>query len=97
MSMTKKNDQTSYELVFITLEEKEDILKTISKLAEDAGGSITERQVWGKKTFTYPVKKKSSGYYFLWSLNFPKKSLKNFEKNLRFNEDILRYLLLSTE
>ena len=92
--MVKSNNR-SYELIFITKEDKEDIFKTIDRLVSLSGGEVANKEGWGKKSFAYPIKKLSGGYYFAWGLALPQNNLKTFEKSLRFDEDILRYLLLT--
>lgn len=87
----------SYELVFIVKDEKEETLKKIQQLIEDAKGKIASQEKWGKKTLAYPIKKLHAGYYFVWKLAMEQGKVQEFKKKLEFDENILRYLLLKIE
>lgn len=84
----------SYELVFILKEDKEETTNKIKKYIEDLTGKIQSSEKWGKKDFTYPIKKLKAGYYFLWKINFSQDKIQEFKKKLDFDEEIVRYLLL---
>ncbi len=72
--------------------ESEKIEKEITEL----GGAVSFNDFWGKKRLAYPVRKFTEGYYQVFLFTFPSENLKGFEKNLKLNKGVLRYLLTVT-
>jgi len=95
--MSKRKIASSYSLVFITAEEKKEVLANLSTLIEDQKGAIAKKDEWGKKTFSYPIKKNSHGYYYDWTISLPKENIMELKRKLDFEPTILRYLVLTQE
>ena len=91
-----------YELVFI-LDPKLDAQAQkketgeIEKLITSFKGKIEKKEVWGKKTLAYPIKKLTEGIYVKFDLNFPPENIKEWEKKIKLEEKIIRYLLIKVE
>ncbi|MGL4854162.1 MAG: 30S ribosomal protein S6 [Lentisphaeria bacterium] len=84
-----------YESVFIFDESKlestsEAIVAGICDFIVSNGGKVVESEDMGRKTFTYPIKKKNSGLY--WNLVFELDPAKVVElkNNYRLVEAVLR-------
>lgn len=86
----------AYELVFIG-KEKTKSPDQMKKLIKSLAGKITSQESWGKKDFAYPIKRKVSGYYFLWQLEIEKAKIPQLKKQLEWDENILRFLILKDE
>ncbi|MFD2533191.1 30S ribosomal protein S6 [Gracilimonas halophila] len=88
-----------YEFTYIinpVLEEdkfKETVDK-VTKLVEDNGGEIDEVDEWGLRQFAYNIDKKGSGYYVNMYFTAPAEAIASVERQLRIDDDILRYLTL---
>lgn len=82
-----------YELT-VLLPAKEE-LSTVKKIIADNGGIIKEEKSWGERKLAYKIKKFITAYYYLleFTLN-DKKKLSSIKKQMNFNENIIRYLLL---
>lgn len=61
------------------------------------GGEITALEHWGRKQMTYAIKKKNNGYYVVAQLNSGIEALPEFERLLKLDEELLRYLVVSHE
>ena len=90
---------TSYELVFIVSPEVADdgITNRVNKVSEligRLGGSVTEVSQWGKKKFTYPIKRFTEGNYVLAKVELKPASIKELDSSLRMSGDVLRHLLV---
>jgi len=70
-----------------------DVLKRISTWVSDGGGSVDKTDVWGKRQLAYPIRKLNQGQYVLMHLNMDPKFGVTLERNLRFQEPVLRFLL----
>lgn len=88
----------NYELVVIfdpslSQEQQKSQLKKIEDLLGKKG-KVKETDTWGKKTFAYPIEKQKEGIYVLLKVGLDEKSIPDFEKKLKLEEKILRYLLI---
>src|SRR3954468_16479650 len=64
-------------------------LKTI---VEGEGGKIEKQEYWGLRGLAYRIKKNRKGHYVLLNINAPAKAVIELERQLKINEDVLRYL-----
>lgn len=58
------------------------------------GGSDIATEMWGKRTLAYPINRKYEGYYILHRFQMPGAGAEEIDRLLRFNEDVVRYLLM---
>ncbi len=64
------------------------------KIAADMGAKLIKKEDWGLRTLAYPVKKAKKAYYVLFEYEAPADAMIEMERNMRFNEEILRYLTI---
>ena len=82
-----------YELT-VLLPTKEE-LSAVKKIIADNEGIIKEEKSWGERKLAYKIKKFTTAYYYLLQFTLrEKKTLSKLKKQLNFNENIIRYLLL---
>jgi small subunit ribosomal protein S6 len=89
----------NYELILVVspelpAEEQKEKLEKIKKIITSLKGEIKKTEEWGKKQLAYPIKKSEMGYYFLWEIQLPEKSLGELNQKLRIEESLLRYLIV---
>ena len=92
----------SYEGMFIivpTLNEEavEKALKGIEEVIKKHGGEIKEAQKWGKRRFTYRIKKHDEGVYYLIKFKCLPSAISELRAVYKLDEDILRVLIISVE
>ena len=56
------------------------------------GGKVTKKENWGLRALAYKKKKNRKGYYVLFNIDAPAKALIELERQMRFDEDVIRYL-----
>ncbi len=56
-------------------------------------GEVVEKDAWGKRELAYEIKGFNKGYYFVWQLKVPGNDVAFLKRNLKLNENILRFLL----
>ena len=56
------------------------------------GGEVSFEDFWGKQDLAYPIKKKTSGFYAVLRYTFPSDKLRDFDEELRLDQNILRFL-----
>ncbi len=91
-----------YELVFIVhpdLDETatNDVVEKIKGWITEAGGLVNKTDPWGKRRLAYPIRKQNSGQYFLLNVQIAPSFVTELERNLRFLEPVMRFLITSIE
>lgn len=74
-------------------EERNALLETIQQWVENADGKITNVDHWGRRRMMYEIDGERDGYYLVYNLELPASAPIDIERNLRFNENVLRHLL----
>ena len=69
-------------------------LKTI---VETEGGKVEKQEYWGLRTLAFRIKKNRKGHYVLLNLNAPAKAIFELERQLKINEDVLRFMSVKVE
>ncbi len=70
-----------------------DVLNKVKSWITDSGGSIAKTDFWGKRKLAYSIRKQKEGQYVLLKANLAPNFCANLERNLRFLEPVLRFLL----
>jgi small subunit ribosomal protein S6 len=81
----------------VTQQQVEGIVDGIASQLETDGGMIMKREYWGLRGLAYRIKKNHKGHYMLIGLDAKPASVNEMERQLRLNEDILRFLTLSVD
>ena len=66
-------------------------------IIEADGGSIKKREYWGLRSLAYRIKKNRKGHYVLLNLETSPETLKEFERIMGLNEDVLRFMTIAIE
>ena len=69
-------------------------LKTI---VEGEGGKVEKQEYWGLRTLAFRIKKNRKGHYVLLNLNAPAKAIFELERQLKINEDVLRFITVKVD
>jgi small subunit ribosomal protein S6 len=69
-------------------------LKTI---VENEGGKVEKQEYWGLRTLAFRIKKNRKGHYVLLNLNAPANAIFELERQLKINEDVLRFITVRVE
>ncbi len=93
-----------YEIVYIfdssldrtVIDEK---LERFNELATGQGGGseVTAVEHWGKRQLAYPIRKHDNGYYVVVQFRAEATSLPEFERAIKLDEQVLRYLVVLSE
>ena len=91
-----------YECVFIarshvTQQQVDAIADQIAAQLETEGGAVKKREYWGLRGLAYRIKKNRKGHYMLLGLDARPSSVVEMERQLRLNEDILRFMTIGVE
>src|SRR5919206_636022 len=91
-----------YESVFIA---RQDISASqVDALADgftavitENGGQVTKREYWGLRNLAYRIKKNRKGHYVLLNIDAPPAAVKEMERTMRINEDVLRFMTIRVD
>ena len=91
-----------YENVFIARQDisaaqVEALADTFTGIVAAQGGQVTKREYWGLRNLAYRIKKNRKGHYVLFNLDAPPPAVNELERNMRINEDVLRYITVRVE
>lgn len=78
------------------LEEKERkaLLDNVVKKLIGEDGKVSKEDLWGVRDLAYPIKKQTKGFYAHFEIEAEGKKTQGLDKQLKLEEDILRYLLV---
>ena len=84
-----------YETIFITLadlpsEELENLINRYKDIIASMGGVVVFVNIWGKRRLAYEIRKNRDGIYVLVNFVGENAVLAEFERNMKFDENILR-------
>lgn len=88
-----------YELMFIVhpdLDETafNEVVERVRGWITTAGGQIQKVDVWGKRKLAYTIRKVNEGQYVLVEAQLDPATTVELERNIRFQEPIMRYSLI---
>jgi small subunit ribosomal protein S6 len=91
-----------YENVFIARQDisatqAEALTEQFSNLIAEQGGKVTKKESWGLRNIAYRIKKNRKGHYTLMNIDAPAAAVAEMERQMRINEDVLRYLTVRVD
>ena len=91
-----------YETVFIARQDissaqAETLAETYSQMIAENGGQVTKTEHWGLKTLAFRMNKNRKGHYVLFNIDGPSAAVLEMERNMRINEDVLRYMSIRVD
>ncbi|MXZ55995.1 MAG: 30S ribosomal protein S6 [Gammaproteobacteria bacterium] len=88
-----------YEIVFIVHPDQSEqvpgMIERYKAMIERDGGAIHRCEDWGRRQLAYPIAKIHKGHYVLLNIEVPADTLAELESSFRFNDAVLRNLILS--
>jgi small subunit ribosomal protein S6 len=91
-----------YENVFIARQDiattqADALVDSFTAILEGLGGKVTKKENWGLRSLTYRIAKNRKGHYLLLNIDAPPAAINEMERNMRLNEDVLRYLTVRVD
>ena len=81
----------------ISAQQAEALNDQLKRIIEDQGGHVAKIEYWGLRNLTYRIKKNRKGHYSLLAIDAPAAAVKEMERQLSINEDVLRTLTIRVE
>ncbi len=91
-----------YESVFIARQDissaqTEALIEQFAQIVADNGGTVSKKEYWGLKSLAFRIKKNRKGHYVLLNIDAPAAAVIEMERNMRINEDVIRYLTVKVD
>jgi small subunit ribosomal protein S6 len=91
-----------YENVFIARQDVpatqvEALTTQFSELVTAQGGTVSKKEYWGLRSLTFRIKKNRKGHYTLLNIDAPSAAVKELERTMSINEDIIRVLTVRVD
>jgi small subunit ribosomal protein S6 len=81
----------------VTQQQVEGMADTVAAQLGEDGGAVQKREYWGLRSLAYRIKKNRKGHYMLLGLDAKPASVTEMERQLRLNEDVLRFLTIRVD
>jgi small subunit ribosomal protein S6 len=78
----------------ISTQDVEKLTETFSQIVTDNGGKVVKSEYWGLRSLAYLVKKNRKGHYTMLCIDSPYAAVKEMERRMKLNEDVLRNLTI---
>ena len=69
------------------------VLEKLKGWISESGGSVDKAEVWGRRKLAYIINKHREGQYVLLNVTMNPTATSNLERNLRFQESVMRHML----
>jgi len=91
-----------YENVFVVRQDVastqvEALAETFATLVTENGGTVTKKEFWGLKGLAYRIRKNRKAHFVLLNIDAPAAAVVELERQMRINEDVLRYITVRVE
>lgn len=89
-----------YEIVFMIHPDQSEqvpgMIERYTGAIKEAGGSIHRLEDWGRRQLAYPIQKLHKAHYVLMNVEAPQSVIDELETNFRYNDAVLRNLIMRT-
>src|SRR5690606_14520963 len=91
-----------YEHIFlarqdVSQQQVEELTAALTEVLSQGGGKVTKNEYWGLKSLSYRIRKNRKAHYTLLNIDAPAAAVAEMERQMRINEDILRFLTVRVD
>src|SRR3954451_12516380 len=91
-----------YEHIFmarqdVTPQQVEAMVDQYKGVIEQNGGKVEKTEMWGVKSLAYRINKNRKAHFTMFNLDAPAPAVAEMERQMRINEDILRFMTIRVE
>ena len=78
----------------LTPSQFETLLEKFISVIQSFKGEIKKRENWGIRNLAYKINKNRKGHYTLLNIDAPPEAVKEYERLMRLDEDVIRFLTI---
>jgi len=102
MTVPTPTDLRLYELALILGSHLDDAaqeakMAKVQEILDAAGGQVEQVDKWGRRGLTYEIKGRRDGIFFFVRFRSPSPALRELDRILKLDEDILRHMVVVGE
>jgi len=91
-----------YEHIFlarqdVSAQQVEELTNALTEVLVAGGGKVTKNEYWGLKSLSYRIRKNRKAHYSLLNIDAPSAAVAEMERQMRINEDILRFMTVRVD
>ncbi|MEG0238620.1 30S ribosomal protein S6 [Anaerorhabdus sp.] len=91
-----------YEVMYIvnaSLEDakRQEVIESMHGIITNGGGKIVNVDEWGVKEFAYRIEDMTKGYYMVVTFEADNETVKEFDRLMRINSNIVRYMIVKQD
>ncbi|SHO65721.1 small subunit ribosomal protein S6 [Pseudoxanthobacter soli DSM 19599] len=91
-----------YEHVFLARQDVsgqqvDGLIEQFKGILEQNGGKVAKIENWGLKTLAYRIRKNRKAHYALLNIDAPAPAVAEMERQMRLNEDVLRFITVRVD
>ena len=81
----------------VSAQQVEELTNALTEVLVSGGGKVTKNEYWGLKSLLYRIKKNRKAHYSLLNIDAPSAAVNEMERQMRINEDILRFMTVRVD
>ena len=81
----------------VSPQQVEEMTNALTEVLVQGGGKVTKNEYWGLKSLSYRIKKNRKAHYSLLNIDAPAAAVAEMERQMRINEDILRFMTVRVD
>ena len=81
----------------VSAQQVEELTNALTEVLTQGGGKVTKNEYWGLKSLSYRIKKNRKAHYSLLNIDAPAPAVAEMERQMRINEDILRFMTVRVD
>ena len=81
----------------VSAQQVEELTNALTEVLSQGGGKVTKNEYWGLKSLSYRIKKNRKAHYSLLNIDAPAAAVAEMERQMRINEDILRFMTVRVD
>lgn len=102
LQLFERQEMALYEHIFLSRQDVssaqvEALTEQYKGVIEAGEGKVGKIEQWGVKTLTYRIRKNRKAHFTLMNIDASSDAVQEMERQMRINEDILRFMTVSVE
>jgi small subunit ribosomal protein S6 len=81
----------------VSQQQVEELTAALTEVLSQGGGKVTKNEYWGLKGLSYRIRKNRKAHYTLLNIEAPAPAIAEMERQMRINEDILRFMTVRVD
>lgn len=81
----------------VSAQQVEALNERFGQIVAEHGGKVAKVEYWGLRSLSYRIRKNRKAHYTLLNIEAPPAAVKELERNMRINEDVIRYLTVQVD